>query len=112
MTDDPDDVLYYEGHVILRPAPDAVESTMNACLSDLKKDGWWYSVLEMEHGPDRAEQENDLILTTRAPTQPDLLGRISLAAGVALNHGFEVIRYKIEAATIDSKCDDVLGILA
>jgi hypothetical protein len=99
--------LYYEGHVIMRPTG---PQTM-AWLDAVREIGWWHSKLTHENGPDNLEAKDDFIVTTRDQEEDVLTARIHHIAALAKDFQLQLLRYKIEAATLDSKVEDTLGLL-
>ena len=118
--------IYVEAHLILRN-PEALyagaarqRETTTKGLHALLGAGWWLSVLDKEEGPDEIERKDDLILTTRAVPQakfPDLFDvdalyvKIDAAVKIARDHRLIVLRYKVEDCAVDSKVNDIMGLL-
>jgi hypothetical protein len=99
--------LYYEGHAIFRPTgPQKM-----AWLDVMRSHGWWASKLTHEAGPDNLEAKDDFILTTRGPGHDVLEARIKAISQASKGFNLQLLRYKIEAATLDSKHGDSLKLL-
>lgn len=104
-------VLYFESHVTISPVFDErLERFKEIC----SKHGFRVAKLLMEkHRSKTFEISNhDSFCTGRSDDEDDLKKRMVELCKELRSNQFEVLRYKIEAVTLDSRKNDVFELLS
>lgn len=99
--------LYFEAHVVYQCSKDSVVCG-NAIVAtdDL---GFWLSEIAVDFSGE--EEDGDVIATRRHEDENVLLEFVAMLVVKLKRLGLKVKRYKIEAATVDSNREDILGLL-
>jgi ornithine cyclodeaminase/alanine dehydrogenase-like protein (mu-crystallin family) len=97
-------VLYLEAHVIVLGRDG--QALRDRIAQDGRTFGFWSSVLTADESAE--EEAGDVILTTRDTDEPALKARMVHLMTHMTDRALIVKRYKIEAATLDSKEDQAM----
>lgn len=98
--------LYYEAHITVRPILD--DGELVYVREQLRPYGFRVAKLLMRKG---GAHEDDSFITGRSADERDLVVRTLQAVHLLQRLGVRVLRYKLETATVDSKLEDVWGVL-
>ena len=102
--------LYYESHVTIEPVfEDRLDlvSTIAWCFKF--KPAKLLMQKREEDTPERSKY--DTFMTGHSDSYEDLSERTKAIVGLLKDNGFKVWRYKIESIVMDSRIDDVFGLL-
>lgn len=102
--------LYYEAHVTIEPVFDV---RLNALKSIAREHGFRVADLFMKkrEADSETRSKHDTFMTGHGKNLEDLQHRMSLMIRSAQSAGFQVWRYKIEDAVMDSRHADELVLL-
>lgn len=101
-----DNPLYYEAHITIAPVLD--EEKLKDLRELVKPLGFRVADLLMRvpgrgRPSDLQRSELDTFLSSRSDSRDDIVARTALCCAVLRGAGFEVWRYKVEAAILDTK---------
>ncbi len=98
--------LYWEAHITIIPVED--DNMVTVLKVDAEKHGFRIAKLIMiDQGLEPAS-----FMTARDDNGHLLFERTSAFIGCLLDDGFVVKRYKIESTGVDSRIEDVLGVIS
>jgi len=101
--------LYFEAHINLpfHPIHHAAYGRLK-CLAWARK----FKLSEMNGNDGHPDKEAQTILTTHTQDHEEMVKRVRDMLQDLTADGFTILRYKIEAATIDSRINDIWEMLS